>query len=303
MSELKSIFKSKTAASILMIGGFMALCTGIVYADAGTLSLDLRTGPDNQVPKYGDNASIRAYGTIASGNITDVLTGNVIMIIAPSNNLNNTAKYNISFVNGTTNFNQMFDQNTTQYTATIYKNQTQLAAGTFSIQKGDASIHALETLVSPSELTAGSYTDIMVFFDAALPIGGNATLTIGNMQYTADMRANNTVLFQDVVLPDIPGDTELNVSLLSDLYEAEPEVFNIDVLANPSEPSASASSAAAYAVTFLDCNGDTVSVQWIEYGKDAVPPTGFGTYTGYTNVTAHMDLKPVSCYAVPNTAD
>lgn len=61
-------------------------------------------------------------------------------------------------------------------------------------------------------------------------------------------------------------------------------------------------------VTFLDANGNTVKVEWVEYGRDAVPPTGYGTYTDYTNVTSHRDLKPIAIqtgngYTVPCTAD
>jgi len=63
-----------------------------------------------------------------------------------------------------------------------------------------------------------------------------------------------------------------------------------------------------WCVTFLDCKGNTVSVQWIKNGENATAPTGFGTYSGYTNITGHRDLKPTSCgtntgWVVPNTAD
>ncbi len=61
-------------------------------------------------------------------------------------------------------------------------------------------------------------------------------------------------------------------------------------------------------VTFLDANGSTVKVEWVEYGHDATPPTGYGIYTDYTNVTSHRDLKPAAIqagngYTVPCTAD
>lgn len=62
-------------------------------------------------------------------------------------------------------------------------------------------------------------------------------------------------------------------------------------------------------VTFLDASGNTVKVEWVDYGHDATPPTGYGTYTDYINVTSHRDLKPIAAeavqtddgYAVPNT--
>jgi hypothetical protein len=63
-----------------------------------------------------------------------------------------------------------------------------------------------------------------------------------------------------------------------------------------------------YLVTFLDCKGNTVKIEWVNYGENATAPTGFGTYSGYWNVTSHRDLKPDACgvnnsFVVPNTAD
>ncbi len=64
-----------------------------------------------------------------------------------------------------------------------------------------------------------------------------------------------------------------------------------------------------FLVTFLDSKGNTVKVEWVKYGENATAPVGYGTYTGYTNVTANMDLKPTgvtsvsSGYIIPNTAD
>ncbi len=64
-----------------------------------------------------------------------------------------------------------------------------------------------------------------------------------------------------------------------------------------------------FVVTFLDCKGSTVKVEWVPYGGNATAPEGYGSYSGYTNVSAHMDLYPTSCeakdsgYTVVNTAD
>lgn len=63
-----------------------------------------------------------------------------------------------------------------------------------------------------------------------------------------------------------------------------------------------------FLVTFLDCNGNTVKVEWVAYQGSATAPVGFGSYTGYSNVSANMDLRPTSCsvnnsWVVPNTAD
>ncbi|MCH4208155.1 MAG: hypothetical protein LKF79_07745 [Solobacterium sp.] len=61
----------------------------------------------------------------------------------------------------------------------------------------------------------------------------------------------------------------------------------------------------SFVVTFLDCNGETVSVQSVPYQGNAVPPAGY-SYMGYTDISANVDLKPTGCvtgYAVPNTAD
>ncbi|MCH4208056.1 MAG: hypothetical protein LKF50_07135 [Solobacterium sp.] len=66
-----------------------------------------------------------------------------------------------------------------------------------------------------------------------------------------------------------------------------------------------------FVVTFLDCDGNTVSVQSVPYQGNATAPTGYGTYVGYTDISANIDLKPTSCsaaskvkgYIIPNTAD
>jgi hypothetical protein len=63
-----------------------------------------------------------------------------------------------------------------------------------------------------------------------------------------------------------------------------------------------------FLITFLDCNGNTVKVEWVSYQGNATAPTGFGSYSGYTNVSANIDLKPTSCnisnkWVVPNTAE
>jgi|GEM_PF-6833114 hypothetical protein len=62
----------------------------------------------------------------------------------------------------------------------------------------------------------------------------------------------------------------------------------------------------SFLITFLDCKGNTVKIQWVKYGENASAPAGYG-YTGYTNVTANKDLRPINCmaggYVVPNTAD
>ena len=51
-----------------------------------------------------------------------------------------------------------------------------------------------------------------------------------------------------------------------------------------------------WVVTFLDCSGNTISVQSVEDGKDASAPKGYA-YSGYWNVTAHKDIYPNTCTA------
>lgn len=63
----------------------------------------------------------------------------------------------------------------------------------------------------------------------------------------------------------------------------------------------------SFLITYLDCKGNTVSVQWVKYGGTATAPAGFN-YPTVANVSAHQDVKPLSCtanskYLVPNTAD
>lgn len=74
-------------------------------------------------------------------------------------------------------------------------------------------------------------------------------------------------------------------------------------------PSNSSNKEEKFLVKFLDAAGNTVKIEWVKYGGSATAPTGYGTYAGYTNVTSHMDLKPIGTssartgHLVPNTAD
>ena len=63
----------------------------------------------------------------------------------------------------------------------------------------------------------------------------------------------------------------------------------------------------SYCITYLDYNGNTVSVQWVKYGGSATAPAGYN-YPAVTNVSANMDVRPLggkanSKYIIPNTAD
>lgn len=62
-----------------------------------------------------------------------------------------------------------------------------------------------------------------------------------------------------------------------------------------------------WCVTYLDCKGNTVSVQWVPYGGAPVAPAGYH-YPVISNVTAHQSVRPDSCrtdtrFLVPNTSD
>ena len=52
-------------------------------------------------------------------------------------------------------------------------------------------------------------------------------------------------------------------------------------------------------VKFLDCKGNTVAVQKVQNGMAAKVPEGFGTYTGYQNITSNTGLSPVDCRLDP----
>jgi len=91
-------------------------------------------------------------------------------------------------------------------------------------------------------------------------------------------------------------------------YASKDPVCAGNTLNNPT-PGASEPTAAprSFCVTFLDCRGNTVSVQWVKYGGSADIPAGYG-YPEVSNVSANMDIHPGSCSAkngfkVPNTAD
>lgn len=61
-------------------------------------------------------------------------------------------------------------------------------------------------------------------------------------------------------------------------------------------------------MTFPGSKGNTVKAEWVKYGGSASAPTGYGTYSGYWNATANMDLIPADVSAasagfiIPNTA-
>lgn len=65
-----------------------------------------------------------------------------------------------------------------------------------------------------------------------------------------------------------------------------------------------------WCITYLDCQGNTVSVQWVPTGGSPAKPAGY-SYPEIGNVSAHQDIHPISCnaavsssgYTVPNTAD
>lgn len=61
-----------------------------------------------------------------------------------------------------------------------------------------------------------------------------------------------------------------------------------------------------WCITYLDCNGNTVGVQWIKTGGSPDKPAGYNYPDAY-NISAHQDIRPISCnasdFVVPDTAD
>ena len=61
-------------------------------------------------------------------------------------------------------------------------------------------------------------------------------------------------------------------------------------------------------ITYLDSNGNTVSVQWVRNGGSPVKPAGY-SYPDISNVTSNQDVRPIGGasasgrISVPNTAD
>lgn len=90
-------------------------------------------------------------------------------------------------------------------------------------------------------------------------------------------------------------------------YVLVDNVYAVAVPTAPAAPENTSTTPGPFLITFLDASGNTVKVEWVEYGASATAPTGYGEYTGYTNVTENKDLRPIvsasSKYAVPNTAD
>ena len=87
-----------------------------------------------------------------------------------------------------------------------------------------------------------------------------------------------------------------------------PESGYTVALENAAAPAESSSkNPILWCITYLDCNGNTVSVQWIRTGEAPLKPAGF-SYPDVSNVTSHQDVRPASCMVtarniVPNTAD
>lgn len=62
-----------------------------------------------------------------------------------------------------------------------------------------------------------------------------------------------------------------------------------------------------WCITYLDCLGNTVSVQQVKTGAAPARPAGFD-YPDISNVSAHQDVRPLSCsadmrYIIPDTGD
>ena len=76
------------------------------------------------------------------------------------------------------------------------------------------------------------------------------------------------------------------------------------VITPTSAPQETNTTPGPFVVTFLDCSGNTVSVQSVPYQGSAAAPSS--NYSNYTNISENKDIKPNSCtvgYTVPNTAD
>jgi|GEM_PF-676710 len=131
----------------------------------------------------------------------------------------------------------------------------------------------------------------------------------GLVTYTQDVTTTATVTGYD---PNATGEQTITYTYTENGVE-KTGTITVTVEAAPVvTPVATAAAKSSYCVTFLDCNGNTVSVQWVDYQGSATAPAGYGTYSGYTNVSSNMDLKPASCtvkytgvqgYVVPDTAD
>jgi len=83
--------------------------------------------------------------------------------------------------------------------------------------------------------------------------------------------------------------------------ESDPVIFKVQ------EASQAAAKPALWCITYLDSNGNTVSVQWVETGKAPVKPAGYD-YPDIANVSSNQDVRPLSRkmnsrYLVPDTAD
>jgi len=78
---------------------------------------------------------------------------------------------------------------------------------------------------------------------------------------------------------------------------------------SPTNPPASSGTAGrqdSWCITYLDCSGNTVSVQWVTTGGSPEKPAGYNYPDAY-GISAHQDIRPLSCdaagFVVPDTAD
>ena len=191
----------------------------------------------------------------------------------------------------------------------LFRSVSQSTPATFIMPNEDVTLTALYgphfTGDTSMSLTAGyaaaetgAYTTSGTGTITVSKVSGNDLITYGTdnkLHIAAGLPAGSYPVVLNAT--DDVGTTELTFTL---------NVSDAPVVESVAEPSARD---ASFLVTFLDQYGNTVKVEWVKYGKSATPPTGYGTYSGYTNVTANIDLRPEagsagsSKYRVPNTAD
>lgn len=124
--------------------------------------------------------------------------------------------------------------------------------------------------------------------------GGIAVDQYGNTISDGDIEVspNDLEAINQAIVANLEGNFPL---MLRSLNDNQSVIINIKLnkkskIANPAKKSDE-----KFLVTFLDCYGNSVKLEWVKAGNNATAPAGYGKYDGYENINSHRDLNPNGC--------
>lgn len=248
---------------------------GTVNAEAGGNAAGIGGGCGNE---YQNNTDVTATVVINGGTVTATSKW--------SNNINFSGGAGIG--SGMRNYatGAQVTINGGTVSATGYNNGAAIGEGTYSKKESTLNIFGGRITVTADNIYLDNNTTRIL---SSQPNFGN-TWYQWRTNTTKDVPATGYTL----------GSAAAFVN--SDAYKYA-EFIPVPVVASEETPG----TPGPFVVTFLDSNGNTVSVQKVPYQGSAIAPSS--NYSNFTNITEHKDIKPNSCsagtvgYKVPNTAD